>query len=458
MESHWIPITGDYVYVTDTIGQVPDVVVAKGILADTSLKPGCKIRLENNKIWTKKNRETVHPCTLESGLLVGNIFDPTWKSLVAVDSSVSIAKSGRTLCEICRLRISRGEHRLKHVRSWYVSTTKRINNRTWWYHLSCRELPPVLLDSIPYCVGNVNKLQHVPFDCDSDKGLSQITSSTFRMKSSSQNENTIRGISLACRNVISREVNSFKENYLASGKDSCPISGEKLDLKNAHVHHQYPHSFHDIVLGFIENYNFVNNASISGGEFLDYDVRYLFADFHRKMARLLVVHPISNLSVLKMDFNQGKCDYCTKINQLVYFKEFDTVLCSECRYKHFICTTEAEFLFRLNKMELLALDYVSKPNRISKNFPDTRLFRVIEVFKEASIIHGSSDCAYQYAMRKIERKKRSISESDVVLLQRNLRSRYSKSTGTDYFERKKLFRSMKIARFELVLKGLESLR
>ena len=239
----------------------------------------------------------------------------------------------------------------------------------------------------------------------------------------------------------------------------CPVSKKELTSQNSHVHHQYPFSFAEIVEKFVKDHPHVRESEIVYDEFTDYNLRKAFADFHRGRARLLVVESNANMSYLKHNFSLGMCDSCQKVDNLTYFSEIAMVLCYTCKYAHFICSTEAQNLFKIPEQSLREHTYIVRPNKISKNFPDMRLYKAKIIYDEAIKTHGSYDNALNYALLKLSNKKRKFSELEEDMCRRrrplprqcSLLLKPKTSIWTEYEERKNYFKQRRMKRMQHIL-------
>ncbi len=117
----------------------------------------------------------------------------------------------------------------------------------------------------------------------------------------------------ACRNMVHGQVWAFKISaftYCATIK--CPVTGEDVTVANAHVDHEPPHTFDNLVSRFCEaiqvNPETVEICGYSDGEmekwFADEELRKAWQEFHRRNAVLRIVSKQANLSIIKKGLTQ----------------------------------------------------------------------------------------------------------------------------------------------------------
>ena len=104
----------------------------------------------------------------------------------------------------------------------------------------------------------------------------------------------------ACRNAIQEQVRAFKNQFFAQGeKFECPINREVITYDNAHVDHEYPNTFDQIVHNFIKEKNIdVDSVAIEGEiakKFKDKKLEEEFAEYHKANAKLRVISKSANL-------------------------------------------------------------------------------------------------------------------------------------------------------------------
>ena len=308
--THFIPLIGDYVQIVKDSGEK-----VVGTLIDTLGHLHWKIRTEDHQLIEIFGNINFSQHALTSGkVLYGNIYDPIWKRLVSINLVIGLASSNRTHCEICKTKVSKGYARVGHVRRWWIENNKRFHERTWWYHAQCLPLNDWVLNDDILSYEDKRLLHDAQFQQSPPIATTEIkTDIDTNNNSSSSSSNDIAAIQKACRNAISREIIQFKATYLENSATArCPITNTVLEMENSHVHHQYPLPFSDIVHMFVKNYPDIRTSAIMGAEFKNYLLRQLFADYHRRLARLLVVHAKTNLSYLKKNSTFGACDQCKK--------------------------------------------------------------------------------------------------------------------------------------------------
>jgi hypothetical protein len=249
-----------------------------------------------------------------------------------------------------------------------------------------------------------------------------------------------------CRNTVNQQIREFRYNFFKDTSSSetvvCPLSEKPINNTNSHVHHQFPLAFVDIVKLFLELYpEIYEKAQISScNEFVSYEVRKIFYNFHAEKSRLLVVHAEENLSSLKKNFDRGKCDKCEHVGDLFYYKEWNLVVCFDCRYKTLIYCTEAKYLFRLKNSDLACIDEIRRPNKVSKNFADHRIYLFADVIKLAIVNHGTLEAVINYLEEKIQSKTvvKKVSTRLKPLIEESTCYTFRKDTTIKRIERQKI--------------------
>ena len=104
----------------------------------------------------------------------------------------------------------------------------------------------------------------------------------------------------ACRNAIEDQVREFKDRFFEQdGEFECSVTRECLTYKNAHVDHEYPKTFDQIVYDFIKEENIDVNSVIIEGELVkklkDKRLEEEFAEYHKANAKLRVISKSANL-------------------------------------------------------------------------------------------------------------------------------------------------------------------
>jgi hypothetical protein len=104
----------------------------------------------------------------------------------------------------------------------------------------------------------------------------------------------------ACRNAVEEQVREFKNRFFEKNREvKCPITGTYLTYNNAHVDHEYPKTFDQIVYDFIKEKNIDVNSVVIKGELVkqlkDKRLEEEFAQYHRANANLRVISKSANL-------------------------------------------------------------------------------------------------------------------------------------------------------------------
>lgn len=372
------------------------------------------------------------------GLPERNAFDPPWKTLIDTKLCFDSARSSRIACDTCDLKINKGMAKvgIQHV---YYQTNARCAKAISWFHMGCF---PAAASCIPqsfirFAEGfeNMGKADQANFEnalsaARSKWNTSQpielvnpVSEPLLRQKPLSHVnfETSLADFAVAGRNAIGNQIRDFKQQHFEEDTFSdtvmkCPVSEKLLTPADAHVHHQYPLQFHDIVTNYIAELELdISTIRLRGSEFARMSDRKSFADYHKRVARLLVVHKKANLSDLKRNFNQGVCDRCKHVsNELQNHKECNLVLCYDCSFATFLCTEECLKEFGLKYPDLDQLRCIRRPNRLSKNFSDMRLFLATDVYSLAVKKVGKS--AVLDRMRSRPQKKREKQQKMVQLL------------------------------------------
>ena len=111
----------------------------------------------------------------------------------------------------------------------------------------------------------------------------------------------------ACRTAVVSQIQAAKDAAFGDATYiACPITGQRIDRRRAHVDHAPPWTFDAIVEAFIDQ-SVIDIAQVAfvdvdGGtesKFADVELEEAFAEFHRKHATLRVVSRMANLSVLR---------------------------------------------------------------------------------------------------------------------------------------------------------------
>ena len=417
--------------------------------------------------------------------LFSNQFDPGWKKLLNINFNLRKAKSNRISCKCCDSTINKGIVTAGITRISWISSTKQLNNTTQWFHLECFPHEecyiniPSLFDDHNTCKDDIEAFRDAnvlakrsQFSTESKDLMNSSSHSSMQLPEPSftpvirslfdavEAEKDNNGISdrwpqfqLTCRNTVNTQIREFRDKFfyetsssLSSSSSSksavCPISGKSINTTNSHVHHQFPLAFVDIVKLFSKLYpEIYEKAKISScNEFVSYEVRKIFYTFHAEKARLIVVHADENLSSLKKKFDRGKCDKCENVGDLFYYKEWNLVMCFDCRYKTLIYCTEAKYLFRLKNSDLKCIDEIRRPNKVSKNFADHRIYLFTDVIKLAIENHGTLEAVINYLEEKIRLKTllvKKISTRSKPLIEESTYS-FRKDTTLKRIERQNL--------------------
>ncbi len=330
------------------------------------------------------------------------------------------ARSGRSVCHECNTLIDVRALRLgvQQIRISKGFFAKKL----YWFHVDCFEprrthglCAATFEGSADLCESDLVVLNHI---------VNGTSVATPRVGGA---DVTIACadpfvIARACRIAISTDVRIFRDSCLSGAGVVCPFTQTPLDVTNAHVHHEKPFAFHDMVTMFIAQVG--TQQLIRFGEFAEPSIARKFQELHQRMARMVLVHADANLSLLKRDPTLGTCSHCGKAEQLRLFPLFMKALCNECCYERsgfLLSKTSARMLFHLKDEDLAGLAFHEFANPVSRNFADMKLYRRLDVRRVAEKKHGDSIKIVQMHVDKAARQ-RALHAMRVATPSRLLRS------------------------------------
>lgn len=289
--------------------------------------------------------------------------EPKWGQILP--RVVENAKSGRSLCGVCKLVIEQGTKRVG-VQKWagkYIAVT--------WHHPTCIDVMPI---------GSKDFALAIP-----EKSFDARDARTKFSK--------------AARYAIRAQVDQFRtKQFERSETLICPISKTVLTPDTSHVHHFGPHTFESIVKSFLSEKNIdLKTVSITAGQFSNDNLATAFSEYHRNKARFLLVSPKANLSTLKTIPSMGPCDLCGRTSYHLTWV-FTFGVCKRCMkskrlYAKFCSQKHACWAFCLVRSDLVTLQFQSLPNPKNSGFAPMKLFKIEDVQRIASEKHGSVDAA-----------------------------------------------------------------
>jgi len=310
----------------------------------------------------------------------------------AVTVTVESAKSGRSRCGACKEGIARGEMR--------VGSRRRCVARaywcTTWHHVACAQ-EIGLLQSEPAARPSTP----LPAPIQGDDPWCVATPAE-RAK-----------FSAAARLAVAPRIAAFRAD---ATQDRCPITGESImEPAVAHVHHFGPNDFAAIVRAFLLQYDVrLARVSYTAGGFSSPSLEGTFVAFHDERARLLLVHPTANMSLLKRTPNLGPCDGCGLVAPLTW--AFLDGFCSRCAkgspglWRRYASYTYALRTYGLEDGDLADLVEAPFPNPKNHGFAPMRLFKRADVEARAAGKYGSVDAAVAHVAHRRrcrDRKRRA---------------------------------------------------
>lgn len=133
------------------------------------------------------------------------------------------------------------------------------------------------------------------------------TSTDFSFYQCVEPASLLRDFKGACRVAIANYIIGFKYNFFNKYADKngdiiCPVSGDRVNIKQSHVDHESP-TFDEIVSNFIED-NSINVEQSPlcdhgdgnvGNFFIDEAFKNKWVEFHNGIAKLRVISASANL-------------------------------------------------------------------------------------------------------------------------------------------------------------------
>ena len=255
-------------------------------------------------------------------LIVPNELSASWKQPLSISFELEVARSSRVRCFHCNEPIEKGVVKAGAKTVMYVyHGCKNINISIDWFHVGCF---PVLQSNMNVSCAEYDLLEEEQrreletrielaqskwkacrVEIFKSKNLILNRQQKFERVGDVITESRLqfkvpRPFAEAARNAVSGQVQKFKREVFRTGAAlECPATGKTMTTSECHIHHQYPHSFRDIVKLFILRSGIENieELRVVGSEFKDYSLRRSFSDFHKRHARLVAVHPDSNATI-----------------------------------------------------------------------------------------------------------------------------------------------------------------
>ena len=112
----------------------------------------------------------------------------------------------------------------------------------------------------------------------------------------------------ACRLLVGEDILAFKEEFFRERGEfaECPFTGELMVFSDSHVDHIPPRTFDNLIAQFIEKYKinvdeveFCPSKHGVGQTLASDELAARWIVYHRRRARLRVVSPFANLSIIK---------------------------------------------------------------------------------------------------------------------------------------------------------------
>lgn len=266
-----------------------------------------------------------------------------------VSISVSYTKPSRTTkcCVACRSAFKINEVNLAVIR--LVNGSKFPARKSHWYHFHCvgvaiigtlksyANLSPEHVDGLQnldqshqrICERILNEFwlngsvcpYYLMLDPKAESVEAVPKSSRKKRKIEHEDEDYVPGknwqsvqrkrFAGACRLSIRDAMVNFKQHYFeihadADGKVLCELTGEKIEIGEAHIDHQPPATFDKLVHDFVREYapktsfsNFIRHTEFVYGQFFDLALSAAFFKYHQSHCQLRVVQDSANMKAAK---------------------------------------------------------------------------------------------------------------------------------------------------------------